>query len=70
VIQEAYTQVHKNRIKNNPGNSYVIGNYLTEMTSTNVKKICQKTLKRLSNNFLAKNSKNSKIMQIQEKYKN
>jgi Zinc finger, C2H2 type len=65
VIQEAYTQVHKNRIKNNPGNSTIIGNYLTEMTGTNVKKICQKTLKRLSNNFLAKNSKNSKLIKMQ-----
>jgi hypothetical protein len=65
VIQEAYTQVHKNRIKNNPGNSTIIGNYLTEMTSTNVNKICQKTLKKLSNDFLAKNSKNSKLIKMQ-----
>jgi Zinc finger, C2H2 type len=67
VIQEAYTQVHKKRIKNNPGNSTVIGNFLTEMTGTNVKKICQKTLKRLSNSFFAKNSKNSRLMQIQDR---
>ena len=67
VIQEAYSEVHKQRIKNNPSNSTVIGNYLTEMTGVNVKKICQKTLKRLSNNFLAKNSRNSKLMQIQDK---
>jgi hypothetical protein len=66
VIQEAYTQVHKNRIKNNPGNSTIIGNYLTEMTGSNVKKICQKTLKRLSNDFLAKNSKNSKLIELQK----
>jgi Zinc finger, C2H2 type len=66
VIQDAYTQVHKNRIKNNPGNSTIIGNYLTEMTGTNVKKICQKTLKRLSNDFLAKNSKNSKLIKSQK----
>jgi hypothetical protein len=65
VIQEAYTQVHKSRIKDNPGNSTVIGNYLTEMTGSNVKKICQKTLKRLSNDFLAKNSKNSKLIKMQ-----
>jgi hypothetical protein len=67
VIQEAYTQVHKSRIQDNPGNSTVIGNYLTEMTGTNIKKVCQKTLKRLSNHFLAKNSKNSRLMQIQNK---
>jgi Zinc finger, C2H2 type len=67
VIQEAYTQVHKNRIKNNPGNSSIIGNYLTEMTGTNVKKICQKTLKRLTNDFLAKNSKKYKLIKMQEK---
>jgi uncharacterized C2H2 Zn-finger protein len=67
VIQEAYTQVHKNRIKNNPGNSTIIGNYLTEMTGTNVKKICQKTLKKLSNDFLAKNSKNSKLIKMQDR---
>jgi hypothetical protein len=66
VIQEAYTQVHKKRIKDNPGNSTIIGNYLTEMTGTNVKKICQKTLKRLSNSFLAKNSKNSKLIKMQQ----
>jgi DNA-directed RNA polymerase subunit RPC12/RpoP len=66
VIQEAYTQVHKERIKNNPGNSTIIGNYLTEMTGTNVKKICQKTLKRLSNDFFAKNSKNSKLIESQK----
>jgi hypothetical protein len=68
VIQEAYTQVHKSRIKDNPGNSTVIGNYLTEMTGSNVKKICQKTLKRLSNNFLAKNSKNSKLIESQKNH--
>jgi uncharacterized C2H2 Zn-finger protein len=67
VIQEAYTQVHKNRIKDNPGNSTIIGNYLTEMTGTNVKKICQKTLKKLSNDFLAKNSKNAKLIANQVK---
>jgi DNA-directed RNA polymerase subunit RPC12/RpoP len=67
VIQEAYTQVHKSRIKDNPGNSTIIGNYLTEMTGTNVKKVCQKTLKRLSNHFLAKNSKNSRLMHIQNR---
>jgi Zinc finger, C2H2 type len=67
VIQEAYTQVHKERIKNNPGNSTIIGNYLTEMTGTNVKKICQKTLKKLSNDFLAKNSKSSKLIANQIK---
>jgi uncharacterized C2H2 Zn-finger protein len=66
VIQEAYTQVHKQRIKNNPGNSTIIGNYLTEMTGTNVKKICNKTLKRLSSDFLAKNSKNSKLIKMQK----
>jgi uncharacterized C2H2 Zn-finger protein len=68
VIQDAYTQVHKNRIKNNPGNSTIIGNYLTEMTGTNVKKICQKTLKRLSNDFFAKNSKNSKLIESQKNH--
>jgi DNA-directed RNA polymerase subunit RPC12/RpoP len=67
VIQEAYTQVHKKRIKDNPGNSTIIGNYLTEMVGTNVKKICQKTLKKLSNDFLAKNSKNSKLIKMQKK---
>jgi DNA-directed RNA polymerase subunit RPC12/RpoP len=67
VIQEAYTQVHKSRIKDNPGNSSVIGNYLIEMTGSNVKKVCQKTLKRLSNHFLAKNSKNSRLMHIQNR---
>ena len=66
VIQEAYTHVHKQRIKNNPGNSTVISNYLTEMTTINIKKICQKTLKRLSNDFLAKNSKNSKLITMQK----
>jgi Zinc finger, C2H2 type len=66
VIQEAYTQVHKRRIKDNPGNSTIIGNYLTEMTGANVKKICQKTLKKLSNDFLAKNSRNSKLIKMQE----
>jgi hypothetical protein len=66
VIQEAYTQVHKKRIKDNPGNSTIIGNYLIEMTGSNVKKICQKTLKRLSNDFLAKNSKNSKLIKMQK----
>jgi hypothetical protein len=65
VIQEAYTQVHKKRIKDNPGNSTIIGNYLTEMTSANVKKICQKTLKKLSNDFLAKNSRNSRLIKMQ-----
>jgi DNA-directed RNA polymerase subunit RPC12/RpoP len=66
VIQEAYTQVHKRRIKDNPGNSTVIGNFLTEMTGANVKKICQKTLKKLSNDFLAKNSKNGKLIESQK----
>ena len=65
VIQEAYIHVHKQRIKNNPGNSTIISNYLTEMTSVNIKKVCQKTLKRLSNDFLAKNSKNSKLIKNQ-----
>jgi uncharacterized C2H2 Zn-finger protein len=68
VIQEAYTQVHKKRIKDNPGNSTIIGNYLTEMTGTNVKKICQKTLKKLSNDFLAKNSKNAKLIANQVRH--
>ena len=67
VIEEVYSQVNKKRIKNNPGNSTVIGNSLTEMTGIDIKKICQKTLKRLSSSFLAKNSKNSKLMQIQDK---
>jgi uncharacterized C2H2 Zn-finger protein len=67
VIQDAYTQVHKKRIKDNPGNSSIIGNYLTEMTGANVKKICQKTLKRLTNDFLAKNSKKYKLIKMQER---
>jgi hypothetical protein len=56
VIEKVYTQVHKKRIEENPHSFECIQNQVYDMNSLNIKKICNRALKKAKTVFLAKNN--------------